>query len=87
MFVKYSNEKVFEVSKKEEVNTRLEFTRQRQFLEQSIVNLKKRINVIVKKNDSYNKIMEENMILVKEIEKLRQELVTYHNKYNLEPKK
>lgn len=87
MFVKYSNEKVFEVSKKEEVNTRLEFTRQRQFLEQSIVNLKKRINVIVKKNDSYNKIMEENIILVKEIEKLRQELVTYHNKYNLKPKK
>lgn len=86
MFVKYSNEKVFEVSKNEEVNTRLEFTRQRQFLEQSIVNLKKHITVIVKKSDSYNKIMEENMVLVKEIEKLRQKLVIYH-KYNLEHKK
>lgn len=85
MIIKYSNEKAFEVSKDEELDTKIEFIRQRTFLEQSIVGLKKRVNVCVRKNDSHNKIMEDNMVLIKEINKLRRELKTNHKKYdNLE---
>lgn len=82
MFIKYSNEKAFEVSKDEELDTKIEFFRQRTFLEQSIVGLKKRVNVCVRKNDSYYKVMEDNMVLIKEINKLRRELKTNHKKYD-----
>lgn len=82
MFIKYGNAKTFEVSKDEELDTRLEFIRQRQFLEQSIISLKKRVNECVKKNNSYYKIMEENMILIDKINKLRQELETSNKKYD-----
>lgn len=82
MFIKYSNEKAFEVSKDEELDTKIEFFRQRTFLEQSIVGLKKRVNVCVRKNDSYYKVMEDNMVLIKEINKLRLELKTNHKKYD-----
>lgn len=81
MFIKYGNTKTFEISKDEEHDTRMEFTRQRKFLEQSIISLKNRVNVCAKKDDSYNKIMEENMILIETINKLRQELKTNHKKY------
>jgi N-acetylglucosamine kinase-like BadF-type ATPase len=79
--MKYSNEKVFKVSKDEELDTRIEFIKQRQFLEKTIINLKKRVNACAKKNDSYSKIMEENMILIEENNKLRQELKVNLKKY------
>lgn len=85
MCIKYSNEKVFEVSKDEELDARIEFIRQRQFLEQSITSLKKRVNTCVKKSDTYNKIMEENMVLIEENNKLRQELkINCSKKYDIE---
>lgn len=85
LFIKYGNEKAFEVSKDEELDARVEFSRQRKFLEQSIICLKKRVNGCIKKNSSYSKIMEENFILIKEINKLRQELKMNRKKYgNLE---
>lgn len=80
MFIKYGNDTAFEVSKEEELDVKQEFSRQRKFLEQSINNLKKHANVSVKNNDSYGKIMEENIVLVREIDKLRQELRSYHKK-------
>lgn len=79
--MKYSNEKVFEVSKDEEVDSRIEFVKQRQFLEESIISLKKRVNACTKKSDSYYKIMEENMVLIEENNKLRQELKVNRKKY------
>lgn len=82
MFIKYGNEKAFEVSKDEELDARLEFARQRKFLEQSIISLKKRVNACTKKNSSYGKMMEENMILITEISKLRQELKINRKKYD-----
>uniref|UniRef100_A0A2S2P8Q4 WD repeat-containing protein 65 n=1 Tax=Schizaphis graminum TaxID=13262 RepID=A0A2S2P8Q4_SCHGA len=82
LFIKYGNTKTFEISKYEEHDTKMEFTRQRKFLEQSIISLKNRVNVCAKKDDSYNKIMEENMILIETINKLRQELKTNHKKYD-----
>lgn len=81
MFIKYGNTKTFGISKDEEHDTRMEFTRQRKFLEQSIISLKKRVNVCAKKDDSYSKIMEENMILIDTINKLRQELKQNDKKY------
>jgi len=81
LFIKYGNIKTFEVSKGEEFDTRMEFTRQRQFLEQSIISLKKRVNACEKKNNSYNKLMEENIILIDTINKLRQELKANSKKY------
>lgn len=85
LFIKYGNEKSFEVSKDEELDARVEFARQRNFLEQSINSLKKRVNACKEKNNSYSKIMEENMILIREINKLRLELKMVHKKYeNLE---
>lgn len=75
-------------SKDEELDTKIEFTRQRQILEQSIVNLKKRIKTCIEKNDSYNKIMEENMVLMKKINKLRQEIkIKYKSRENLKSRK
>jgi len=82
LFIKYENTKTFEASKDDELDTKMEFTKQREFLEQSIINLKKRVNACAKKNDSYNKIMEENLILIDTINKLRQELEANHKKYN-----
>lgn len=82
LIIKYGNEKTFEVSKDEEFEARIEFVRQRQFLEQSIINLKKRVKTCTKKKNSYGKIMEENMLLIKEINKLRQELKINCKKYN-----
>ncbi|KAF0763554.1 cilia- and flagella-associated protein 57 [Aphis craccivora] len=81
LFIKYGDTKTFGISKDEEHDTRMEFTRQRKFLEQSIIGLKKRVNVCAKKDDSYSKIMEENMILIDTINKLRQELKQNHKKY------
>lgn len=81
--MKYGDEKFFEVSKDEELVTKVEFAKQRQFLEQSIFSLKKRVNMCIKKNDSYNKIMEDNMVLIKEITKLRHELKMSHKKYDI----
>lgn len=82
MFIKYGNSKTFEISKGEEFDTRMEFTRQRQFLEQSIIGLKKRVNACEKKNSSYNKLMEENIILIDTINKLKQELKANSKKYD-----
>ncbi|XP_003245254.1 cilia- and flagella-associated protein 57-like [Acyrthosiphon pisum] len=82
LFIKYGNTKTFEVSKGEEFDARMEFTRQRQFLEQSIISLKKRVNACEKKNNSYNKLMEENIILIDTINKLRQELIANSKKYD-----
>lgn len=79
--IKYGNEKAFKISREKEVEVRLEFTRQRTFLEQSIVSLKSRVNIYEQKGDSYHKIIEENTVLVKEIDKLRQELKTYQKKF------
>lgn len=81
MFHKYGNEKAFEVSKDEELDARVEFGRQRQFLEQSNISLKKRVNACSKKNDCCSKIMEENMVLIEEINKLRQEHKINRKKY------
>ncbi|XP_015376253.1 PREDICTED: cilia- and flagella-associated protein 57-like isoform X1 [Diuraphis noxia] len=82
LFIKYGNIKTFEVSKGEELDTRMEFTRQRQFLEQSIISLKKSVNACAKKNNSHKKLMEENMILIDTINKLRQELKANCQKYD-----
>lgn len=82
MFIKYGNTKTFEVSKSEEFDTRMEFTRQRQFLEQSIISLKKRVNTCENKSNSYNKLMEENIILIDTINKLRQTLKVNSKKYD-----
>jgi len=82
LFIKYGNRKTFEVSKGEELDTRMEFTRQRQFLEQSIISLKKRVNACEKKNNSYNKLMDENITLIDTINKLRQELKANSKKYD-----
>lgn len=82
MSIKYGSEKAFQVSKDEELDAKIEFARQRTFLEQSIISLKKRVNSCVKKKDSYSKMMEENMVLIKEITKLRQELKVNHKKCN-----
>lgn len=73
MFIKYSNEEAFGESKDEEQDIREEFTRQRKFLEQTIINLKKHIKTCIQKKDSYTKITEENRVLIREINKLRQE--------------
>lgn len=82
MSIKYGSEKAFQVSKDEELDAKIEFARQRTFLEQSIISLKKRVNSCVKKKDSYSKMMEENMVLIKEITKLRHELKVNHKKCN-----
>jgi len=82
LFIKYGNTKTFEVSKSEEFDTRMEFTRQRQFLEQSIISLKKRVNTCEKKNNLYYKLMEENIVLIDTINKLRQELKANSKKYD-----
>lgn len=82
MFIKYGNEKAFEVSKDEELDVRKEFSRQRKFLEQSITSLKKRVNAYTQKNSTYGKMMEKNMILITEINKLRQELKINRKKYD-----
>lgn len=79
---------MLEESNVEEMDARVEFNRQRQILEQSIINLKNRIKTCTQKKDSYTKIMEENMILIKEIDKLRQELkVRYKTRNNFKTKK
>lgn len=82
MFDKYGNEQAYEVSKDDELDARVEFSRQRQFLEKSIVGLKKRVNTCAKKNESYYKVMEENMVLIKDINELRQKLEMNRKKYN-----
>lgn len=69
------------MSKDEELDARIEFARQRQFLEQSIISLKKRVNACVKKSDSYNKILDDNMALIEENNRLRQELKINLKKY------
>lgn len=82
MFIKYGDEKSFEISKDKELDVRKEFARQRKFLEQSITSLKKRVNGYTLKNSSYGKLMEKNMILITEINKLRQELKINRKKYD-----
>lgn len=82
MFEKYGDEQAYKVSKDDELDARVEFARQRQFLEKSIVSLKKRVNTCAEKNESYYKIMEENMVLIKDINELRQKLEINRKKYD-----
>jgi len=67
---------------KDEIEARIEFNRQRQFLERSIDGLKKTIKWLEVKNDSHHLVMEENSRLLEEIDGFRKEASTYFTKYN-----
>jgi len=66
----------------DEIKTRFEFQRQRQFLERSIAGLKKTIKSFDIKNDSYYLIMEENLKLIEDINGFRMDAKKYFIQYN-----
>lgn len=66
-----------------EIESRLEFDRQRQYLERVIKNLKSSLKSLKTKNESHYLIMEENMRLIDEIDVFRNEANKYLTDYNL----
>lgn len=65
-----------------EVESRLEFDRQRQHLERVIRNLKSSLKALKTKNESHYLIMEENTKLIDEIDVLRNEANKHLTDYN-----
>ncbi|XP_050438770.1 repetitive organellar protein-like isoform X2 [Adelges cooleyi] len=82
LYHKYADETSFSGTKGEELDSRVEFSRQRQLLENNVVSLRSRMDVCSKKNESYYQMMEENMVLIEEVNKLRKDVKDYHVKYN-----
>lgn len=79
---KYVEENAIYKTNEDEIEARIEFNRQRQFLERSIDGLKKTIKLLETKNDSHHLIMEENSRLLEEIDGFRKDASTFFTKYN-----
>lgn len=65
-----------------EIEARLEFGRQRQYLERVIKDLKNSLKLLKTKNESHYSIMEENTKLIDEINVFRNEANKYLTDYN-----
>lgn len=81
-FSKYVGENAVYKTSKDEIDARVEFNRQRRFLQRSIDGFKRTIKSLEVKNESHRLIMEENSKLIEEINGFRNDANTYLTKYN-----
>ncbi|VVC30814.1 WD40/YVTN repeat-like-containing domain,WD40 repeat,WD40-repeat-containing domain,WD40 repeat [Cinara cedri] len=81
-FIKYAFSESEEVRLKEELECKIEFSRQMKFLERSIDGFKKSLKSFENKYESYYLVMEENMRLIEEINVYRNIAKSYFTKYN-----
>ncbi|XP_050527908.1 cilia- and flagella-associated protein 57-like [Daktulosphaira vitifoliae] len=82
LYHQYAEEKSFNGTKYEELNSRIEFSRQRGYLEKLIASHRRKMKKCNKKSDSHYQIIEENMALIEEVKSLRKDVKNYRTKYN-----